>query len=82
VWQTLQRVRGEGVIFGPPKSRRSRRVLTMPDVVADALRQHQVRQQEDRKAAGDGWIDTGLVFTTATGRHLEPRNLNTTSRGC
>jgi integrase len=78
VWQTLQRVRGEGVVFGPPKSRRCRRVLTMPAVVVDALHQHQVRQQEDRKAAGDGWIDTGLVFTTATGRHLEPRNLNTT----
>ena len=33
---------------------------------------------EDRRAAGDEWTDSGLVFTTATGRHLEPRNLNTT----
>jgi integrase len=78
VWQTLQRVRGEGVIFGPPKSRRSRRVLTMPTVVTDALRQHQTRQREDQKAAGDRWTDSGLVFTTATGGYLEPRNLNTT----
>ncbi|WP_446218848.1 tyrosine-type recombinase/integrase [Micromonospora sp. IBHARD004] len=23
------------------------------------------------------WQETGLVFTTATGRHVEPRNLNT-----
>jgi integrase len=78
VWQTLQRVRGEGVVFGPPKSRRSRRVLTMPAVVSSALRQHRERQQAERAAAGERWTDSGLVFTTATGGHLEPRNLNTT----
>ncbi len=78
VWQTLQRVRGEGVVFGPPKSRRSRRVLTMPGVVVDALRQYRARQQQDRAAAGDTWTDSRLVFTTTTGGHLEPRNLNTT----
>jgi integrase len=76
VWQTLQRVRGEGVVFGPPKSRRSRRVLTMPSVVAAALRQHQRRQDAERGAVDD-WAETGLVFTTATGRPVEPRNLNT-----
>jgi integrase len=78
VWQTLQHVRGQGVVYGPPKSRRSRRVLTMPGVVAEALRQHRERQRADRAAVGDAWTDTGLVFTTAGGRHVEPRNLNTT----
>ena len=43
-----------------------------------ALRQHQGRQEAEQAAAGDIWTDTGLVFTTATGRHVEPRNLNTT----
>jgi integrase len=77
VWQTLQRVKGDGVVYGPPKSRRSRRVLTMPGVVASALRQHRKRQGAERVDAGQAWTDTGLVFTTATGRHVEPRNLNT-----
>jgi integrase len=77
VWQTLQRVRGVGLVSGPPKSKRSRRVLTMPAVVVDALRKHRLAQAEDRQAAGDEWVETGLVFTTATGRHVEPRNLNT-----
>jgi integrase len=77
VWQTLQRVRGEGIVFGPPKSRRSRRVLTMPAVVVQALRHHREQQNSERKAAGDEWEETGLVFTTASGRHVEPRNLNT-----
>ena len=38
------------------------------------------RRERSGKARGrhSGWTDTGLVFTTATGRHVEPRNLNTT----
>jgi integrase len=77
LWQSLQRVRGHGVVFGPPKSRRSRRVLTMPTVVVEALRRHLEVQRADRAAAGGGWTESGLVFTTGGGRHLEPRNLNT-----
>lgn len=77
VIQTLQRVRDEGVVFGPPKSRRSRRVLTLPAIAVKALTTHRAKQADDRAAAGKAWVETGLVFTTATGRHLEPRNLNT-----
>ncbi|MEU4713386.1 site-specific integrase [Micromonospora purpureochromogenes] len=77
VWQTLQRVRGDGVVFGPPKSRRSRRVLTMPAVVIQALKRHRSLQEHERSLADGHWQETGLVFTTATGRHVEPRNLNT-----
>ena len=36
------------------------------------------RQRTERAAAGDAWEDTGLVFTTAAGRHIEARNLSTT----
>lgn len=77
VWQTLQRVRGDGVVFGPPKSRRSRRVLTMPAVVHQALKRHRNAQEHERRLANGQWQESGLVFTTATGRHVEPRNLNT-----
>jgi integrase len=78
VRQTLQHVRGEGIVYGPPKSRRSRRVLTVPATVSAALRQHRSRQKSEREIAGDRWTGTGLVFTTATGSHVGPRNLNTT----
>ena len=33
-------------------------------------------QDEARKAAGHGWIDNGLVFTTRYGTPIEPRNFN------
>jgi integrase len=77
VSQTLQRVKGEGIVFGPPKSRRSRRVLTMPGILVQALKEHRAAQHRDRILAGSEWQESGLVFTTATGRHVEPRNLNT-----
>ena len=77
VAQTLQRVRGEGLVFGPPKSKRSRRTLTMPSIVTEALIRHRTGQTEDRRRAAEVWMDSGLVFTTSSGRHLEPRNLNT-----
>jgi integrase len=49
----------------------------MPGVVPDALRQRRKRRGAERAEAGEARTDTGLVFTTATGRHVEPRNPNT-----
>ena len=34
------------------------------------------QQDADRIGAGDGWIETGLVFTTQHGTPIEPRNFN------
>ena len=41
-----------------------------------ALKARKRRQDADRARAGDGWIDTGLVFTTRYGTPIEPRNFN------
>ncbi|MEU8040992.1 tyrosine-type recombinase/integrase [Streptosporangium sp. NPDC049078] len=32
-------------------------------------------QKIRREEAGEDWVDTGLVFTTKSGRPIEPRNL-------
>jgi integrase len=40
------------------------------------LRGHRTRQLEERFAAGSQWRETGLVFTTAHGGFMEPRNAN------
>lgn len=52
-----------------PKTRRSKRPLTLPSVVVDALREHQLRQREERIAAGVPTI-RGLVFVSPEGRPL------------
>ena len=41
-----------------------------------ALKIRKKQQDADRERAGDGWIDTGLAFTTRSGTPIEPRSFN------
>lgn len=74
VRKSLQRVGGE-VRFVEPKSVRSRRTLAVPGFVVDSLRSHHERQLRDQVAAGQGWHDSGLVFTTSLGTPLDGANV-------
>lgn len=58
-----------------PKTRRSRRTLTLPETTAAALRTRHRRQLEEKVKAGARWHDTGFVFTSVIGTPLEPRNV-------
>lgn len=75
VRQAVRRVDGE-LSFTEPKTRKSRRTIPLPGLVVTALRDHRRRQASERLSAGPEWRDTGLVFTTAYGTPIEPRNLN------
>lgn len=74
VRQTLERG-GPEPRFGEPKTERSRRTITMPGVVAAALRRHRKRQLEERLAAGARWVDSGLVFTSPIGTAVDRSGL-------
>lgn len=52
VRQTCQWLPGQGFIFRQPKSRRSARSVALSRATVDTLRQHRVRQIEERLAAG------------------------------
>ncbi len=69
----LQRYGGE-LHMVPPKTARSRRVVSVPDVAVRALQAHKSRQMQDRRRAGERWQDGGLVFSTRWGTPIEPRN--------
>jgi integrase len=73
--QTVQRISGELIADGP-KSKQSKRLLAIPDVLIAALQQHRERQDEEREAMGDLWQDHDLVFPSEVGTPLEPRNLS------
>jgi integrase len=76
VRRTVHRLRGQGLVFGPPKSTRSRRSIPLPDSSCAALQSHRQRQEMERRTAGDSWQESGLVFTTSVGTVVEPRNLS------
>ncbi len=60
-----------GLRVGETKTPKSRRPLTLPQPVIEALRTQRKRQHEDQLEAPAGaWRDTGHVFTTTIGTPL------------
>lgn len=56
-----------GFRFGPAKTHRSKRPVSMPAVVVELLRAHRAQQAAARLQAGAVWTDLDLVFTDARG---------------
>jgi integrase len=75
VRRALYRTKGQ-LALTDVKTKKSRRTIPLPLVATRALLQHRTRQETERDRAQNLWIDTGLVFTTAFGTPLEPRNVN------
>ena len=74
VRRTLTRSGGK-VVFGEPKTKKSRRSIRLTPQAVEALRSHLERQLEDMEILGDHYQDQGLVFTTNTGGPINPSNL-------
>jgi integrase len=60
---------------GDTKTPESRRTLALPRKCVEALREHRVRQAEDRLAAGPLWQDHGLAFASAVGTPMDDHNV-------
>lgn len=70
---SLVRVGGH-LVRGGTKTAAGERMLPLVPMTRKALQAQRKRQLEQRLAAGPEWEETGYVFTTRTGRPLEPRN--------
>jgi integrase len=81
VGEQLQRVRHQ-LVRREVKTETSEAPLPLPELCVTALKIRKKKQDADRKRAGDGWIDTGLVFTTRHGTPIEPRNFNRSFERC
>jgi integrase len=68
VWRSVRR-------RGDTKTRKSRRTIALPQLCVEALRLQGVRQQQERAAAGQKWVEQGLVFTTKVGGPLDANNV-------
>jgi len=74
VRMTLQRHRGEGLMAEEAKTDHSKRVIALPRTAVEALRQHRMRQAEERERLGEAWTDLDLVFPNTIGRPTEPNS--------
>lgn len=74
--RALQRQRGAGLVLVDTKSASSRRTVHLSQTAIQALREHRLRQVQERLAAGPLWQDGGLVFSNLSGGPLDPSRVN------
>ncbi|MFG2643568.1 tyrosine-type recombinase/integrase [Streptomyces sp. NPDC048370] len=70
-----QTQRRRGVLYDDDPKGRRRRAVPLPAMCIAPLRWHRMRQNDQRVKAGEQWAEGGYVFTTASGRPVEPRNV-------
>lgn len=63
---------GKGFEETEPKTDKGRRSIVLPPFVVEALKQHRLRQLEEKLKAGPAWHDHDYVFSTSIGTHLNP----------
>lgn len=57
-----------------PKTSKSRRTISIPSRVIDAIKRHRDRQDAQQLEAGGRWQDWGLMFVTSIGSPLNQSN--------
>lgn len=75
----LTRIGVKGWKLVPPKTKKARRVVVLPAVAAQALRDWRRKQAEERLLLGAEYEDNGLVFTNPFGKPLHLHNLGVRS---
>ena len=70
---TLQNLGGH-LALGEPKTAQSRRQIRLTPRAVAALRQHHLRQAEERLLMGPAWHDQGLVFPNRLGGLMDGLN--------
>ena len=73
VREALEQTKAHGVRFKSPKSKASRRDVTLPDMLVEVLRDHRKAALEVRMQLGAGRVpDDALLFATLDGGPLSP----------
>jgi len=77
VCRASQYLPGEGIFTKDPKNESSKRVIAMPGLVMDLLKQYKVWQNEERLKCGDRWEDHNRLFTKWNGKPIFPTTPST-----
>lgn len=72
VCRASQYLPGKGTFTKAPKNESSNRIITMPLLIMDLLKQYKVWQNEERLECGDKWKDSGRLFTKWNGEPIFP----------
>lgn len=75
VKRIFTRAPGNRYIEAEPKTKKSKRSVKLITKAVDLLKQHRIRQQEEKGQAGPAWTENNLVFCTSLGTPLNPSKL-------
>lgn len=75
VTRTLEQTK-DGLAFKAPKTKKSRRMVVLPQFAIDELRRHRRKQAAERLKAGHTYEDQDLIFARAKGEPIEPDALS------
>lgn len=71
----VQRLRDEKGLTETTPKQDEQRTIPIGDRVTAALRAHRARQNEERLAGGNRYVDQNLVFPTRKGAHMDASNV-------
>jgi len=77
VCRASQYLPGEGIFTKDPKNESSKRVIAMPGLVMNLLKQYKVWQNGERLQCGDLWEDNDRLFTKWDGKPIFPTTPST-----
>ena len=75
VQRQAQRVKGQGKLFVPPKTKAGRRSIPIGSEMLLLLRKHREKQVVTKIFSGQDWHELNLVFPTRNGKPLSESNL-------
>ncbi len=74
--RTSQYIPKQGIIDKEPKTKSSIRVIDLPEVTVNALKEYKVWYSKRRLQVGKDWVDTDKVFTQWNGITIHPDSIS------
>lgn len=76
VLRTVDYIYPFGYVENEPKTKTGKRLIDLPEFSIALLKQHKVKQNEQRLKAGEKWENRDLVFPDLTGGYMSPSHLD------
>lgn len=72
----LLNIREKGVYLDTPKTKKSKRTISLPDICFDLLKKLKVKQELEKEMFSNDWMDTEFVFKDEYGNYYNPSRLS------
>lgn len=72
----LLNIREKGVYLDTPKTKKSKRTISLPDICFDLLKKLKDKQELEKEMFSNDWVETEFVFKDEYGNYYNPSRLS------